>query len=68
MPTIQINNEILNFTELINTPIIVSNLANHSEIIHINKSGKELINEVFNSVDEFVEQVANFSGIFRKRI
>lgn len=65
---INISNHIIKFTELIHTPVIISDYSNYSEIIHINNPGKELIKEIFSSVDEFIKQVSTFSGFFKKII
>ena len=66
--TNKIYEHLQNFSDLINTPIIISNSSRPSEILHINKTGIELIEEVFGSTADFTAQVASFSGFFRKII
>lgn len=66
--TYKIRKHLLNFSELMHTPVIISNSSNPSEIIHINKAGIELIEEVFSSTADFTSQVLSFSGLFKKII
>ncbi len=60
--------QLLNFSELIQIPVIISSFFNPSEIIHINKAGSLLIKKIFNSTTDFINQAISFSGLFEQII
>ncbi|HOP63982.1 MAG TPA: HD domain-containing protein [Spirochaetota bacterium] len=64
----KIGEQLLIFSELVNSPVIISNAFKPSEIVHINSAGTELVKGIFNSVSDFISQVSSFSGFYKKII
>lgn len=64
----KLRKQLVNFSELMHNPVIISSSSNSPEIIHINRSGIELIEEIFNTTADFTHQVSSFSGLFKKII
>jgi hypothetical protein len=62
------NNTLPGFIEFIHAPVIISNTSKLSEILYINKAGKELADEIFTTTSDLISQANCFSGLFRNII